>query len=191
MQKQLPPWLPRVLVESTLIVFSVLLALILNEWREAEAQEERVELALAAIRSEVLENQRLVADALEYHIQIARSFSASSESGSAMPDLNAATQGLLAPARVLRTAWESARGTGVSSEIPYSTVLKLSTAYARQTEYEDLSRSVSQVLYDRLLHEGLDSIMQTYPRFILLQKEFAGRERALLEHYEDAQEALP
>lgn len=191
MQKPLPPWLPRVLVESTLIVFSVLFALILNEWRETEAQEERVELALAAIRSEVQENQRLVEDALKYHMQIASSFSASVESGSALPDVNAASQGLLAPARVLRTAWESAQSTGVSSEIPYTTVLKLSTAYARQTEYEDLSRSVSQVLYSRLLQEGVDSMMQTYPRVIFLQKEFAGRERSLLQHYEDARKALP
>jgi hypothetical protein len=46
MRRKAPPWLPRVVTESVLIVFSVLLALLLNEWRSSATQRHRAEQAL-------------------------------------------------------------------------------------------------------------------------------------------------
>jgi hypothetical protein len=101
-KEQLPPWLPRVLVESGFIVFSVLLALVLNEWRAEAAQRARVTQALAAVHAEIEENRRLVTAAMEYHNRVADSFSASAAAGSELPDMSVARRGLLAPASVLR-----------------------------------------------------------------------------------------
>lgn len=190
MPKRVPPWMPRVLFESALIVFSVLLALVLNEWRESRAEKERVEQALGAIRAELRENRRLVDEAREYHARLAASFDASARRGAERPDLSAAERGLLHPARVLRTAWESAQSTGASSAIPYDTVLRLSSVYVRQEEYEALSRTVGEAIYDRILQDGLDAVVQTYPRFVVIQKEFVGREASLLQEYDEALEAL-
>jgi len=53
-------WLPRVLAESALIVFSVLLALGVDEWREDRALAREVQEARAAFASEIRGNRDLV-----------------------------------------------------------------------------------------------------------------------------------
>jgi hypothetical protein len=185
-RRRSPRWLPRVLVESALIVFSVLLALALNEWRSTAAQRQRLEQAVAAVRSELQENRRLVADALAYHERLSASFAASAEAGAGAPDLDVVTQGLLAPARVLRTAWASAQHAGLAAELPYATILQLSTVYAQQEEYETLSRAMLEVAYARLLAEGFGPMLANYRNFVPLQQDFAGRERVLLQYYDRA-----
>ncbi len=82
-------WLPRAIFESTLIVFSVLFALLLNEWRSGVAQSSRADQAVAAIHSELAENQRLINEAREYHMSLAESFTASAQMGAETPDLSA------------------------------------------------------------------------------------------------------
>lgn len=190
MTKRVPAWMPRVLFESALIVFSVLLALALNEWRESRAETERVEQALRAIRGELRENRRLVAEARDYHSRLAESFDASARRGAEAPDLSVMERGLVHPARVLSTAWESAQSTGTTSAIPYETVLRLSSVYVRQAEYEALSRTVGESVYDLLLQDGLDVLIRAYPRFVVIQREFVGREETLLQEYDEALEAL-
>lgn len=183
-------WMPRAIFESSLIVFSVLLALLLNEWRAGVAQQGRVDQAVAAIRSELEENQRLVHEAREYHLRLAESFSASAEAGAETPDMRLMTQGILAPAHVLRTAWESAQNADLLAQLPYDTILTLSSLYARQAEYEGLSRALSQLAYEQVVREGFDAVVRQYARFILLQRDFAGREEVLGEYYGEALEAL-
>jgi len=56
-----------VLAEAALIVFSILLALYTNRWREEHAAKQRVARDLAAIRVELRQNQAILADVLPYH----------------------------------------------------------------------------------------------------------------------------
>src|SRR5690242_118192 len=58
-----------VLAEAALIVFSILLALYTNRWREDHAAHQRVARDLAAIRVELQENRALVADVVPYQEQ--------------------------------------------------------------------------------------------------------------------------
>lgn len=181
-----PSWLPRALFESALIVFSVLLALILNEWRAESAERARVAEALSAVRVEIEENQRLVGASLEYHQRLVEAFTAAASAGAETPDPDVVTYGLLYPARVLRTAWESAQTVGLSTQVSYETVLDLSATYARQDEYAALSAALNQALYEQVLSVGFESLLGQYQNFIRIQKDFAGREQFLLDSYERA-----
>jgi hypothetical protein len=191
MRDRVPGWMPRVLFESALIVFSVLLALVLNEWRQSQMERAGIAQATAAIRSELQENRRLVEEALQYHPRLAESFTASSKSGAETPVLSDIDRGLLHPGRVLRTAWESAQSSGATSRMDYMTLLRLSTAYSLQEEYEQLTRAMQQAAYDQILREGFDSMIRKYPRFIMVQRDFAGHEQELLRLYDQALAALP
>jgi hypothetical protein len=190
-RRRLRSWLPRALFESSLIVFSVLFALLLNEWRAGVAQRGRIDQALGAIRSELQENHRLVNEAREYHLRLAEGFTASQQAGDETPDFSMMGQGLVAPAHVLRTAWESAQDADLLARVPYETVLKLSSVYARQGEYESLSRGLSHAAYEQILQHGFDAVLRQYDRFILVQRDFAGREAVLGDFYEEALAALP
>lgn len=53
-------WLPRVLAESVLIVFSVLLALGVDQWREDRALAREVAEARAAFANEMHDNRDLL-----------------------------------------------------------------------------------------------------------------------------------
>ena len=63
-----------VLAEAALIVFSILLALYTNRWREDHAARQRVERDLAAVRVELQEDRAILADALPYHQQEVENF---------------------------------------------------------------------------------------------------------------------
>ena len=183
-------WISRAFFEGALIVFSVLLALALNEWRSDVAQRARVRQAMAAIQSEIMENERLVRFSYDYHTRLVKAFTAAAEAGDDHPDLGIATHGMFFPARVLRTAWDSAQNSGLLSAVSYDTVLQLSALYARQEEYTDLSRALSNSLYDQIMRVGFDSILAQYRNFIRIQKDFADREQFLLQSYESAQAKL-
>jgi len=58
-----------VLAEAALIVFSILLALYTNRWREEHAARRRVARDLAAVGVELREDRAILADALPYHQQ--------------------------------------------------------------------------------------------------------------------------
>jgi len=172
--------------ESALIVFSVLLALILNEWRAESAERTRVAQALSAIRAEIEENQRLVRFSLEYHKRLVGAFTAAAQADAETPNLDVVTYGLFSPARVLRTAWESAQTVDLAAGVPYDTILQLSAVYARQDEYAALSRAMGEALNDQMMRVGFDSMLRQYRNFIRIQNDFASREQLLLESYERA-----
>ena len=62
-----PTWLPRVIVESALIVFSVLVALAVDEWRATRATEARAREAVAAITAELQANRSATERARDFH----------------------------------------------------------------------------------------------------------------------------
>lgn len=179
-------WLPRVAVESMLIVLSILLALAVDQWRESRSRAERAELALAAIQAEMRENRRLVEKALDYHVTLADTLSVLAERGVNKPPPGAYPQGLAAPGRVIRTAWETARSTGTIVDLPYPVVLRLSRVYGRQAEYEELSRALLHTAYTQVASEGVEAFLRGYANWIGVAQDFAGRERILLEAYDAA-----
>ena len=60
-------WLPQVLIESALIVISILVALGLDEWRQKREDAETAQQALSNFISEVQQNQARVEDAAPFN----------------------------------------------------------------------------------------------------------------------------
>lgn len=182
------PWrrgLPRVIVESALIVFSVLLALAVDEWRDNRSQRVRTEAALAAILSELEANRAAMQRARDLHESIATRLQAMQESGT-MPTRDEASSGLFRPARVISTAWASAREAGALDELPYDLVLSLSRLYGSQERYEQLSSQLAADIYMDLRRRGLDPVMREgFAGFLLLVADFSNRETVLVRQYDE------
>ena len=62
-------------------------------------------------------------------------------------------------------------------------MLELSTVYARQEEYEVLSRAMLEAAYESLTREGFEAMIRQYPNYVMVQRDFAGREEVLLHCY--------
>jgi hypothetical protein len=179
-------WLPRVLVESLLIVLSVLLALALDEWRDDQTRAERTEAALTSIRAELQENLQSVERARANHLAIGDSLERYAELGEPPPP-RIYLFGIFNPAPVHATAWESALETGTTSDMAYELVLTLSRVYDGQARYRGLGDALVQEIMDDIRREGEEAVLRDRSaRFITLDRDFAGRESALAEAYESA-----
>lgn len=178
-----PPWLARVLVESALIVFSVLLALAVDAWREGRADRERAATARTEILAELQANRAAVAEALQYHNALMDSI-AVYRAEEVAPTVLVFQRGFVAPAQLSHTAWSSAVETGALSHMDYPTVLRLSGVYAQQDHYQQQVRSVAQILYGEVYAGGTNAVVQNYQNLGGLISTFSYRERQLLDLYD-------
>jgi type II secretory pathway pseudopilin PulG len=183
-------WLPRVLAESVLIVLSVLLALAVDQWRDERDRAELAEVALGSIRAELEANRAGVERAREHHLAMHDSLTTYAEAGQ-RPPARLYLGGIFNPALVHSIAWESARETGATAEIPYETILELSRIYDIQTRYQALGSRLTQDIMTDVRREGTEVVLgDRFRGFISLQEDFAGREGRLLDDYARVAELL-
>lgn len=184
-------WLPRMLVESLLIVFSVLVALAVDEWRDERQRRDRAERAMRSIAAELRQNRSNVARALANHRAMADSVSAYAARRQPPPQ-HVYLNGLFNPGLVHSAAWEAALETGATADMPYERVIDLSSTYDRQARYRALGDALVEDVMRQIRLEGLEPVLRDgAPGFLSLQTDFANRERILLATYDSALAALP
>lgn len=129
-----------VLLESGLIIFSILLALAVNGWAERRAQDQLAERALRSFELEIRQNKRNVEEVLPYHRTLAASVRRADSLGSIgsfadwreqIPEFSG-----FYPADLPATAWQSALAVGALTEIGYDTVATLSKVYYYQSKLD-------------------------------------------------------
>lgn len=182
-QRSAASWLPRMLVESALIVFSVLLALGVDGWSNSREHRKQARAAEAEVLQELRSNRDLVEQARQYHGGLLRLIASSREQGDALT-MRDFDRGFVSPAQISHTAWASASETGALSHMEYSTVLRLSRIYAQQERYTEQARSIGQLLYAEIYHNGTESIVANIRNLAGLISTFVYREEELLKMYD-------
>ena len=176
--------LPRLIVESLLIVFSVLLALGVNQWQERRARRERTTVALQSIQAEIEANRESVSRARINHLSMKDSLQSYAQRHETLP-ARIYLGGVFNPASTQSTAWDSARETGVTTDLPFQLVLALSRLYDRQARYRDLGDALAQDLMMHVRREGFEPVLRDRPASLMaLEEDFANRESVLLERYD-------
>jgi hypothetical protein len=141
------------------------------------------------VRAELEANRALVAAARDYHRAVADTFRAVQQRGGTVAPQHF-PQGLVAPGRVVSTAWDAARSTGIVRDMPHDLVLAIGRVYERQEEYGVLARTIGAIAYDELIRRGIHGLVAGFGNYIFIQDEFAEREARLLEAYASALERL-
>ncbi|MCZ6709680.1 MAG: hypothetical protein O7B25_04890, partial [Gammaproteobacteria bacterium] len=67
MSSNVSEWLPRALVESVLIVVSILLALGLDEWQEDQEIQDLIDRSITNFVNEISQNRSRIDDVGAYH----------------------------------------------------------------------------------------------------------------------------
>jgi hypothetical protein len=191
------PWLGKALLEAVLIVFSVLLALTLDSWREDVADRTRLAEAVQSLADEVKLNRDLLAGAfyIDHHRRLLAHYQSRADAGSSDGSNEAFKTGLhLAPLR--NTAWASFGESGVSHLMPFALRADLAGIYRDQASLEDLFRSLvaglSQPRADRettayqrdqirVLAVALTDMVATENRLLRQYAELEPRLRALVQ----------
>lgn len=182
--------MPRVLVESALIVFSVLVALAVDEWRDERATAARAREAVAAITAEVQANRTAAQNAAAFHRQIHDTLK-SIASKKQLPEPDVYMGGMFNPANLVETAWIAARETGAIDAIPFPVVLRLSRTYERQAAYMRLGSAIASDVYLDLRRRGVETVLRDgFGGFLILSTDFAGREEDLVARYDETLKTL-
>jgi len=135
-------WLPQVLIESALIVISILVALGLDEWREKREDAETARQALSNFISEVQRNQARVDDAAPFNKGLLEVLKGRYEgSGIDSVDEFVIMVESYTPLVLQSTAWETALATGSLAKMEYNLVSALSLTYSLQNRYQLATRS--------------------------------------------------
>ncbi len=169
MEAKLASWLPRTIVESALIVISILLALALDEWQEDLEIQELIDRSIVNFQNELTQNKSRIEDIGVYHrgvLQVLqrRTFARDSESLEEFRNIMEALQ----PIVLTSSAWETAVATGALGRMEYELVSALTLTYNTQLRFDDDYRSMLRLLLSpiNLNEENLPITTYNAGRFV-------------------------
>ena len=186
--------------EGALIVFSILLALGLNGWREWAGEKAEERQAIASIYAEISDNLELLSDLPEYHHSLAEELQAAIAAFEADgPDENRtpmeifiSTESLHRDSMVISrgpqgVAWELAKQRGVASRFDYELAKRLSLVYSAQDAgLVPLYDKAFELLASPAMFSSKDQAAALWPMVILFS-EMAARERTVVAQLENIQ----
>jgi len=143
------PRLGTFLGELALIVVGVLLALSVDEWRQARARTVAGEQAVVAIRAEIVSNRELAIESRDYHLGRVGRITESFRSGDPLARQDF-PRGFISPARFLSAAWETARESGELGAVDRDLRREIAEAYKGQSRYEVQAENMSALIYREL-----------------------------------------
>lgn len=193
--------LKKYLAEGFLIVFSVLFALFINKLFDDYKTKQKKEVAIESIKKELNRNALIVKDWKAKHIAIRdRIISINNGNNDSIKielrknkyfDLGILTnQESLIDNTLTKTAWESAKSTGIIAEFDFKTTEVLTQVYSLQDLITDKTLDeLLNFIFDSDTH-NLDNLDQTLIQFQLLFWELTGQEELMIYLYADSLKKL-
>lgn len=188
-----PLWgsVPKLLFESMLIVFSILLALAVSEYSERNNRKERAEVALQNIHLEIGTNAAALRRTIPYHtamlkrldLSLADSVATLRSRGVFETLGEIAPQGLQPPS-LSSTAWDMATMTDAVSRTDYAKVYELSRLYQLQKMgVESTVPRLGELIFSRETFHAEADPLPTLSLLQLILHELVTQEKYLLERY--------
>jgi hypothetical protein len=171
-------WLLKVGLEVVLITIGVLLALMVDQWRERAHDRELAADALRRFRSEIVANQRSVAAVKDYHVGLLQSLRGYLDADPRTRSRDAVRIRGLQPAFFEQTAWELALATQSLSHIDPDLAFRLSRAYGLQRAYQQFTLGIMQAIYLQPMEENFQGLAAYYGDLVIWEPQ-------LLEMYGD------
>ncbi len=179
-------WLPQVLIESVLIVVSILVALGLDSWREERQDAEVVRQALSNFLVEIDQNKLRVDDAAPFNeglYRVVTSYYIEDQIDSVAQFVDMMQS--YSPTSLQSTAWDTALATGSLAKMDYNLVTALSLTYSLQSRYQLATQSG---MYDltspfNLTDDGLEVAVYNSIRYL---DDVTGMEQELSVTYAEA-----
>jgi len=187
----------RLLAEGCLIVFSVLVALGVGEWRENRAKQALARRALNHFRVELTQNLDSVRQVVAYHQELRSKVSGFIKDPSQLEadlDYFVLLQRLaehgLQPPDLRQAAWDTAVGAGMLALLDYEVSQRLAGTYhAQEMGVNTTIRRISDILFSPAIFE-MNRVNQLHLMFGLIN-ELVEQERTMIETYEETLAALP
>jgi hypothetical protein len=135
-----PAWLLRAFVESFFIMFSILLALAVDNWRENRQHRRLAQQSLQIFEREIRQNLDRIDDVAPYHSGLRSVVAEALTNPGHAADMRSIVEGLQ-PTVLLNTAWQTALATGALTHIDVEIVSALSLTYSIQERFREDTRA--------------------------------------------------
>lgn len=185
----------KLLFESFLIIFSILFALFINEWRKNQELGAQRQKALQMVIGELEHNLEELEYVIPYHRQSAiRLDSVSQDAGQMQQPLFGVTRGVLErgilPAELQTTAWNTAQLSGAVSLFDEQTIYALAGVYELQSH--GVENTWKEIAEFYLSTDNFDSALtqRRITMLVLYFQELASQEEFLLRRTKEAIAAL-
>lgn len=168
MSPKVSEWLPRALVESVLIVVSILLALALDEWQEDQEIQELIDRSIANFVNELTQNRSRIEDVSAYH-QGVRQILQQRRAGNGLDSREFRNiMEALQPIVLTSSAWQTAVATGALGRMDFELVSALTLTYNTQLRFDDNYRSELRTLLtpNSLQQQNLELTTYNATRFV-------------------------
>ena len=183
-------WLPKALVESLLIVVSIMLALALDEWQEDQEIQELIDRSLVNFSNELTRNKSRIEDVSAYHQGVYQILEKRNE----VPDGTTIIEfrnimDTMQPVVLTSSAWQTALATGALGRMEFGLVQALSLTYNTQLRFDENynSRLRDLLAPNNLQAKNLDITIYNASRFV---KDVANSESELSGYYSATLELL-
>lgn len=190
MTRSAKAWLPRLLVESVVVMMSILVALVVDEWRENSAAEATVQWSLQSIRQELEQNREGLENAARYHAGLADTLQSLVAAGASEIREDVRPHGWLVTPQLTSAAWRGANATRATSDMPAKVVLALAGVYQSQDQYLARREAIMPVLYATAMERDTHSLLPFFRPLAGIINDVAAWEALLLSHYDRALEEL-
>jgi 2-haloacid dehalogenase len=176
-------------LEMAMIVFSILLALNLESWREGRKEREQARVALQNISSEIRQNRKAVTTAIPLHHQftdhlqetVAKLDALEESGGKKKKDIGIEFE--LRPPHLYQTAWQTVLATQALKKTDYQTILAIAELYEMQRWMSLIEEKVLQAM---LAPGAFDP--KNLPRFLtmvyMLYRDYTTLEERLVGQYD-------
>jgi hypothetical protein len=146
-ERNIGDWLPRALVESVLIVLSILLALGLDEYQEEQEIAELIERSISNFTKEVRRNKSRIEGVSAYHQGVEQLLHNRNNSGGMTNvDEFRSVMDAMQPIVLTNSAWETAVATGVLGRMDFELVSALTLTYNTQQRFDENYRLALRTL---------------------------------------------
>lgn len=172
------PW-EQLLVESVLVILSVVLALALNNWNQNRIEENRADQAQQNIINEIKTNREEVQQAYDYNRSMIEKIEANPNRGVS-----------LRPANIRDFAWETAQASGAVGNLEFSVISIVAEIHELQEDYKNQIMISTEIIYEANMR-GADYFAGRETNFFLnTMYDIGSREKRLLDTYEEALKIL-
>jgi hypothetical protein len=176
-------------LEMAMIIFSILLALNLESWREGRKEREQARVALRNIASEIRQNRKAVSTAIPMHHQFTGHLQETIakldalEVSGVKKEKGIGIDFELRPPHLYQTAWQTVLSTQALKRTDYQTILAIAELYEMQRWMSLIEEKVLQAM---LAPGAFDP--KNLPRFLtmvyMLYRDYTSLEERLVGHYD-------
>ena len=172
----------QVLVETTLVVLSVLLALGLNSWQQSRAELRTAARALLNLEREMRDNRDAIAEILPFHLALFDTLR------SEHPPMGITNRS----AAIENNAWEAAQALGALPRIDFDIVASASRIQETQRRYQSTAATIDGIMILGTFGAGGQgfSAERIPAGLLLVVAELLSLENQLIGQYEEALERI-